>query len=70
MTFALNMSAYLLDQRADLANALREVIIDENRVVRIKFLPILTRADRNYVVEKFTFVRDVENMHDFTLQLV
>jgi hypothetical protein len=69
MVFALNLSAYLMDERADLANAFRSVSIDEKRVVRITFIPVLTKKDFAYVEKKFAFVCQVENMVGFTLQL-
>jgi len=69
MTFALNMSAFLLDGRADLANALRSVSIDVNKVVRINFIPVLTKQDLLYVQEKFEWVRAAEQMHGLTLQI-
>jgi hypothetical protein len=70
MIFALNLSAYLVDERSDLASAMRSVTIDENKVVRIKFIPVLTKSDIDYVRSKFAFVRGIENMHGFTLQII
>ena len=69
MLFALNLSAYLLDERADLSNALRYVTIDEKRVVRISFIPVLTKKDISYVERKCKFVCECEKVVGFTLQL-
>jgi hypothetical protein len=70
MIFALNLSAYIVDERTDIASAMRSVSIDENKVVRINFKPVLTKQDIQYVRTKFDFVRGIESMHGFTLQII